>query len=72
MGTVGAICCCEKQWKGKQKSKHLHKVAKMAANIRKKRRRCVYYVLIIKTVREVGNVQWSVMKIVSVHSDTCA
>ena len=28
--------------------------------------------LIIKTVREVGNVQWSVMKIVSVHSDTCA
>ena len=28
--------------------------------------------LIIKTVRKVGNVQWSVMKIVSVHSDMCA
>ena len=41
MGTIGAICCCEKQWKGKQKGKHLHKVAKMAAKNKEKEEMCL-------------------------------
>ena len=41
MGTIGAICCCEKQWKGKQKGKHLHKVAKAAKNKEKEEEMCL-------------------------------